>query len=538
MSNRTTRLGWVGLLILVVAFVIRVVSLDTVPATLNRDEAALAYNALLLNETGRDEWQRSWPLTLESFGDYKLPGYVWALVPLFRVFGYHDWVVRLPAALAGVAIVWLVFRLGEKLGLGRPYAWLAMLAAALAPGLIFYSRMAWEANLGLALFLWGVDWLWPRTNDNQLRWWQVLLIGGIWLLASFTYNTPWLLLPMVIVLVPWWWGWRRWRRWAGVVLALVVVWVVGVAVLVPVTQRKSGITLFSDETTGAAAIAYRLSLPPAWQSTLGHRYVFLAGQIAARWMASWGPEFVVFQGGGHPWHQLPGYAHLAAPVYLLGLLGVGLLLIETIRQLWRWRWPRVNRLRTSWLILMLVGFLPAAITVDAPHATRSLVMWPWWCLAAAGGWQWLVGWLQQRGHKMVSENWALIGAMVVLVGFGGRYCWDYFTKYPQQSAAILRAGYSQALTKVANLDAVAVVDEDGYQYIVTAWVQKIPPATYFLTTVRQLPTPIGLRYGQQVDTYHFIASPTDRVAAEQALVRWDSVSNRWLVEYQPGVPSP
>ncbi|KKU82941.1 MAG: hypothetical protein UY10_C0019G0001, partial [Microgenomates group bacterium GW2011_GWA2_47_8] len=53
----------------------RIWQLGILPLALNRDEAALAYNAVLLAETGKDEWGRSWPLALQSFGDFKLIGY-------------------------------------------------------------------------------------------------------------------------------------------------------------------------------------------------------------------------------------------------------------------------------------------------------------------------------------------------------------------------------------------------------------------------------------------------------------------------------
>jgi hypothetical protein len=66
-------LGWL-VLITLLAFSVRFILSDSLPAALNRDEAAIGYNAMLLSQTGLDEWGRSWPLALESFGGYKLPG--------------------------------------------------------------------------------------------------------------------------------------------------------------------------------------------------------------------------------------------------------------------------------------------------------------------------------------------------------------------------------------------------------------------------------------------------------------------------------
>lgn len=38
----------------------------------------------------------------------------WAVAVTYRVFGYHEWSVRLPTALTGLAVCWLVFRLNRR----------------------------------------------------------------------------------------------------------------------------------------------------------------------------------------------------------------------------------------------------------------------------------------------------------------------------------------------------------------------------------------------------------------------------------------
>ena len=52
--------------------VLRLMKFPAVPGGLNRDEAALGYNAFSLLETGKDEWGKQWPIVFRSFGDYKL----------------------------------------------------------------------------------------------------------------------------------------------------------------------------------------------------------------------------------------------------------------------------------------------------------------------------------------------------------------------------------------------------------------------------------------------------------------------------------
>src|SRR5690606_22228506 len=107
----------------------------------------------LLRETGQDEWGRSWPVGLESFGDYKLIGYPLLLIPFLGLFGEADWVIRLPSILAGTALVPLAYVFVKQLGFKKQAALMMALLIAVSPVSIFYSRMAYEANVALTLLV-------------------------------------------------------------------------------------------------------------------------------------------------------------------------------------------------------------------------------------------------------------------------------------------------------------------------------------------------------------------------------------------------
>ncbi|MDP2918230.1 MAG: glycosyl transferase, partial [bacterium] len=42
-----------------------------IPPGLNRDEASIGYTAYSLLKSGADEYGRPWPLSIQSFGDWK-----------------------------------------------------------------------------------------------------------------------------------------------------------------------------------------------------------------------------------------------------------------------------------------------------------------------------------------------------------------------------------------------------------------------------------------------------------------------------------
>jgi len=78
-------------LILVLAVFLRFYKIGQVPPSLNWDEVAMGYNAYSILKTGQDEWGRKFPLLgFESFGEYKLPVFVYATIPGVWLFGLNE----------------------------------------------------------------------------------------------------------------------------------------------------------------------------------------------------------------------------------------------------------------------------------------------------------------------------------------------------------------------------------------------------------------------------------------------------------------
>ena len=68
------------LIVIILAIIIRFAGLSVLPPALNRDEAAIGWNAYSLLKTGKDEHGIKWPLNFKSIGDYKMPGYIYATI--------------------------------------------------------------------------------------------------------------------------------------------------------------------------------------------------------------------------------------------------------------------------------------------------------------------------------------------------------------------------------------------------------------------------------------------------------------------------
>src|SRR3989338_1293700 len=141
--------------ILILAAVLRLYRLGEFPAGFNADEAALGYNSYSLLLTGRDEHGHPWPVNLESFGDFKPALYSYLLIPWIKLFGLNEWVVRLPAATAGIIAVVLIYLLGKEL-IDRKFGLISAALLAVSPWHLHFSRGAWEVNLATTFILLGV----------------------------------------------------------------------------------------------------------------------------------------------------------------------------------------------------------------------------------------------------------------------------------------------------------------------------------------------------------------------------------------------
>jgi hypothetical protein len=507
------------LLLVVIVFLalIRFKDLARLPSILNRDEAALAYNAYLLKETGRDEWGRPWPLALESFGDYKLSGYVIAVVAAFNVFGYSDWAVKLPSLLAGFFILYITYSFSKTYWkLDDTQTLFAPLLVVLTPVFFFYSRLGFEAHMALALLTGALTFWWQMSkNTTTTQRFKNITLGTLfYAISCITYNTPLLLLPTLALSTIWKIGLKEWKTWLPVVTAMSSVAVIVAFQLLPLTKQKSGITIFADPTVHDAWITSRETLPGWAKPVFGKKIVYLAQLVATNTLNSFSPKFLVLQGGAHPWHQVPDASHLSWALYILGFIGMFALL--------------TSKTENKALFLLFLGALtPAIITTDAPHITRSLLFVWIWVLFAFRGFIFLSELAPKQ--KTVGKWIPIILVLITLAQFGW-YLNHYWKVYPESSAKSLKAGID---TRIQHLERegdiqVAVVDPEGYEYIRAAWYANMTPETFFATQVRQQANSIGFKYGERVGKYHFIASPEDRVASESALLQWKDA--HWVLE--------
>ncbi len=410
--------------IIILAALLRLYRLDAIPPGTNRDEASIGFTALSLLTTGKDEYGRTLPLSFESFGDWKLPLYIYSTIPFVKIFGLTELAVRLPSALAGIISVAAIYYLAKALFAAESVALLSAAVLAIMPWHIHISRVESEAIVAVLFTIVGVTLFLKATKLRSLT---LLILSSLLFAATYyTYHgnhlsTTLLLLGLFliyrkdIVNIP-----KYWAAIAiGSILALIIL-----SITIPADNTKiSGISIFGDPTIIHAKIELpRLTHdnPNSLEARLIHnRLTYGIVTVFQNYLKSYGPEFLFIKGGGNSAHNIQGYGNLhpiEAPLLFLGITW----LLLNIKQ-------KQSKYILWWIVL---GGIASAITKDAPHSNRMLAVTPSMAIAIAAGIQFLI-------HRIPKRLYAT-AITILVVGYTawmGYYLDRYFVHFPKTEAA-------------------------------------------------------------------------------------------------------
>lgn len=185
-------------LAIILGLLLRVVSLDATPNGMTWDEAAIGYNAYSLIKTAHDEHGAFMPLIFKSFGDYKPGFYIYITVPFVALFGLNEYAVRLPNALFGTLLIYVVYLLTKRLSKGNQL--LSVLSAfviALSPWAVHFSRGAWEVNVFVCLLSISILYYF-KFIDNESTIFPSIILASITLVL---YQAAKMLTPLFFLLI-------------------------------------------------------------------------------------------------------------------------------------------------------------------------------------------------------------------------------------------------------------------------------------------------------------------------------------------------
>ena len=496
---------------ILIALLIRLPKWGEIPSGLNRDEAALGYNAYSLLKSGADEHDVPWPSTFRSFGDQKLPGYIYTLIPFIALFDLTITTVKLPSLLAGLTIIGLIGFIAKKLTEESAPKWkaflpgLAMLFVAFSPWGNHFSRIAYEAHLAMALFLGGVaTLLHARTVKNQ-RWWLVASAASF-SATLLTYHSYQLFLPLFLLATAWLLRKElikldRLGMGLGVGIGLLTALILLLGgIWSSNLTKQTGISPFSKTAIEKNIRVWRNSTPSILGKIFSNRWVEAGTTFTHNYLRSFSPEFFFVSGTDHHTHNVTGIANLhlfLAPFIVAGFFWI----FQQKRKL-------VLNLLLAWFFLALV---PGSLTISPTHTIRAAASFPALELIAALGFAAVIF---EHKHRRL-----LIGVSTLVIAFFvARTNLQYLFVSPQIDATYAHGKYHQlahALQKYSSqANAVLTQSPSSSPYIWYIFESKYDPRKLQTTRINYEPDAEKFVHVKKIDNIEF------------ATLQWPEVEKR------------
>ncbi len=457
--------------IVFVAAVLRFYKLGQIPTGLYWDEVAMLVDAKSVAQSGQDMHGNPWyQLIFPSYGDYKLPVYIWLASMSVKLLGVTEFALRLPSALAGIGTIvisgLLAKELTRRLTKDSKVVQLSQLAVmgamAISPWAILFSRTGFEGHV--AQFLVVTSLLLVLSSKGRWRW----LLGAVLLgvLATYTYFSVRFVWPGAFVMISCI-GLSKLRL-PKRVISIAVCLIFYAALLIPMTKsplyeasnrfRYSTSSIFNQYDYPIVSNTYReLAGNTVIDRFLFHRHVLLMRELASNVSDHLSLSYMFVSGDSNLRHGTG--EHGLFLISLLPFLLIGLVTVFIKNKL----------VFVSLIVWWLSALLPASVPETTPHALRSLnALVPIALFIGLGLAFFLV---------KLTKTWraVLVGLIVINSML---FTYYYFTQYPHDSGEHWQAGYKEIAQKIIQikhdreLEAVYVLPFDNRFYL---WLMAYGP---------------------------------------------------------------
>jgi len=462
--------------ILVLALLVRIYDLSSIPAGFHIDEASLGYNGYSLLLTGKDDNGDKFPLYVDMFGDNRPSGYHYLTILPIKVFGLNEFSTRLPGALFGALTVLSFFSLTFILFKSKKISLVSSFLLSIAPWSVALSRASNETVVALFLIISGYTLFLVGFEKKQVKYF--FLSSLVLLLSFFFYHTPRVFVPLLVLvsilyLFP---IWRKFEVKKKILLLMSFILLAFVSfslvfLIKGGTGRFSQVNIFSfpetrlvmeeqireDGNQGVSVLTTRLFHNKLINYSLG---------MVSNYSDYFTGKFLFMDGGLPIWYRVPAMGLIYIVELPFILLGIFYLFLSKDKK---------YKLPLLWLI---VAPITAAITIDdIPNVNRVIVMFPMLELLAAYGFVIFSNKFTHIKYKF------LIGIVGLLFLFNSLYfLHQYFIQAPIHRNWYRNVGFGEMVATVkkdyANYDKIIVTKSLGGIYPLVLFYMKYDPATY------------------------------------------------------------
>ncbi len=467
-QSRIKHQTFILLAIVIIAASLRFYKISSNPPGLYWDEAAFGYDAYSVLKTGHDHHGAFMPLFFESFGDWKLPGYFYLLVPSIKLFGLNEFAIRFPSALLGTLTIPVVFLLVKRLTRNPNLSLSVSLFLAISPWHIQFSRAGFEsipalffAVLALLFFLCAMD------RKNSL-FFAISFI--LFTLTMYTYHSYRIFTPLFIAAIFVIYAEKLKRMISRLIFPILVAGILFIPLFLFTLKpqgsaRAASQSAFSNRSFEDARLEYdqkskkplRFLSKYIYQKPLYYTYVAFRG-----YLDHLSPGFLFFSGdqiGRHSQVDMGQIETFEIILIVSSLFAIKLVPAQTSKII---------------LVWLLISPIPASIVLPTPHAQRALQMsLPLAFFSGLGLW-----YIFRRSGLLAVK---IVITFMIFYSFT-TYTHLLFVHYPRKFAADWQDGYKQMVNELVkyqnNFDKIYITNINRLPYIYVLLYQKYDPQKF------------------------------------------------------------
>lgn len=426
--------------ITLLGFFLRFVDVSNDPPGLYIDEASIGYNAYTILTTGKDQYGISHPLWFRSFGDYKMPVYIYAVSVSMAVFGKTEFAVRFPSIVAGTLTLPLFYFFLTKLlqlekdkNIQKKLRHLPLLATfllAISTWHLQFSRGGFEVTVGTFFYLLGAYlFLLFKQKHTPI---YIILCVLTFILTMYTYDTFRVLSPVALLFIAL--EERFYKKKKSAFLVLFALLLLLPIILFSLTTQ--GLQRFADTTTFNQIAIKNIFL----------QILFYPLQYINNYFSFFSFDFLFSFGDGIGRHQVENFGELyrwQLPFLLSGVY----FLLKT----------RKSFLKEITFFFLFITPLAGAVAQPSPHALRSLPLVIPYMILISVGILYLLQKIKKYKYKVVTLIVICFFALFEFI----LYLQFYYVNYPQDNIPDWGGGYKQlvqATAKVKNKYKHIVID--------------------------------------------------------------------------------
>lgn len=452
------------ILIILLGLLLRIYDVGVNPPSLYWDEASLGYNAYTIATSLRDEHGEFLPLArFSAFGDYKPPGYIYAIVPFLALFGVNEFSVRLPSILAGTGMVILTYFLVRELLRFRKIALLASFFLAVSPWSIQLSRAAFEANLAAFFNLAGIYFF--LLGMKKVKVFPLSILFFVF--SFYTFNANRIIAPILFFIL----FLLKFHTIRHHMRVILISCLFGFLLLIPSVSylqsyesklRFQEVTILTNPAPTILS-NQRITVDGGsiFSKFIHNRRLLYFEEFLKHYTDNFQGRFLFTRGDAnlrlssqdmgelYPWDLL---------LFIMGIYGL------------------ITRFRTVsffFILWILIVPIPAALARETPHALRIVSLLPVYQIIAAVGLALILAKRKPVTKKIVS---ALCVVLFIVQLF--YFLHGYFIHYPSIYSGAWQYGYKEMVEYVTRregqYDNIFITDALGRPYIYFAFYNKIP----------------------------------------------------------------